>query len=378
MTAMLSNTYHDIQNRLTPAQISVPAAGSDLNCTPKKHVLFLKTHKTGGSTVTNILNRFGDKRNLVFALPSPPNHYKFGWTKPFDASYVDRKLIPQSHPDILCNHARFNEKQMKAVMPADTAFITILRDPLANFPSVFEYMDVAYVSKLKGRTISQNIDIFLHKVNDYFINYFRRVGSASYLLRNGQFFDLGHKMQRVRKQKHVYPHIKQLERIFDFVLITEYFDESLILMKRKFCWELEDVVYFKFLERTSGETQLSATAEEKIRTWSQADTILYEHFKERLTQEILKQGQDFYDEVEQLREFNKKLREKCIGEERFEKAPGSRFSRVKKLLLRPELSYQSKVECCRMIRSENDYVDYHRVKQGESGKNGMNPLLGCD
>ena len=328
----------------------------------------------------SVLLIFTSTRSLQQNVQQKHHSYnsRFGWPKPFDTSYVDRKLLPQGYPDILCNHALFNQKPMKAVMPPDTSFITILRDPLENFPSAFEYMDVAYVNKMKGRTTSQNIDTFFHKINDYFVTYYKKVGTVSYLLRNGQFFDLGHRIQRVRTQNQVYPYIKEFERIFDHVLITEYFDESLILMKREFCWELEDVLYFKFLERTSGETQLSATAEEKIRLWSHADVILYEHFKDRLLQEILKQGQDFYDEVEQLREFNKKMKEKCIGEEQLEKAPGSRSSKVRKFVLRQDLSHESKVECCRMIRSENDYVDYHRTKQGASGKNRLNPLVGCE
>lgn len=35
-------------------------------CSPTNHVLFLKTHKTGSSTITNILNRYGDKKKLDF------------------------------------------------------------------------------------------------------------------------------------------------------------------------------------------------------------------------------------------------------------------------------------------------------------------------
>ena len=41
-------------------------------CNATKRILFLKTHKTGGSTITNIVNRFADRNNLTFALP----HYK--------------------------------------------------------------------------------------------------------------------------------------------------------------------------------------------------------------------------------------------------------------------------------------------------------------
>lgn len=35
----------------------------------------------------------------------------------------------------------------------------------------------------------------------------------------------------------------------DLVLIMEYFDESLILLKRKLCWELDDMLYFRLNQR---------------------------------------------------------------------------------------------------------------------------------
>ena len=36
-------------------------------------ITFLKTHKTASSTLQNVLLRFGEKRNLTFALPKNGN-----------------------------------------------------------------------------------------------------------------------------------------------------------------------------------------------------------------------------------------------------------------------------------------------------------------
>ena len=36
-------------------------------------ITFLKTHKTASSTFQNVLLRFGEKRNLTFALPKNGN-----------------------------------------------------------------------------------------------------------------------------------------------------------------------------------------------------------------------------------------------------------------------------------------------------------------
>jgi hypothetical protein len=50
------------------------------NCSVKTDVVFAKTHKTGSTTVQNILFRFGEKRKLAFVLPKVGDklhHYLF-------------------------------------------------------------------------------------------------------------------------------------------------------------------------------------------------------------------------------------------------------------------------------------------------------------
>ena len=39
------------------------------SCTPSKKLIFAKTHKTGSTTVQNIIFRFGEKNHLMFVLP---------------------------------------------------------------------------------------------------------------------------------------------------------------------------------------------------------------------------------------------------------------------------------------------------------------------
>jgi len=48
-------------------------------CTPKSNIFFLKTHKTGSSTVQNLLLRYGDKNNLTFALPRSTTGHVFNY-----------------------------------------------------------------------------------------------------------------------------------------------------------------------------------------------------------------------------------------------------------------------------------------------------------
>ena len=44
--------------------------------------------------------------------------------------------------------------------------------------------------------------------------------------------------------------MEYIKRQMDFVLITEYMDESLVLLKRKWCWDMEDILYLPAKVRT--------------------------------------------------------------------------------------------------------------------------------
>lgn len=90
-----------------------PAAPS---CPPRQHLVFLKTHKSGSSSVLSLLHRYGDRHGLRFALPA---RYQFGYPRLFQASRV-KGYRPQSggtQPPfhILCHHMRFNLKEVRSV-----------------------------------------------------------------------------------------------------------------------------------------------------------------------------------------------------------------------------------------------------------------------
>ena len=44
------------------------------SCIPTKKLIFAKTHKTGSTTLQNIIFRFGEKNELMFVLPKYDSH----------------------------------------------------------------------------------------------------------------------------------------------------------------------------------------------------------------------------------------------------------------------------------------------------------------
>lgn len=52
--------------------------------------------------------------------------------------------------------------------------------------------------------------------------------------------------------------IEEMDHIFELVLLTDYFDESLIMMKHALCWDWDDIIYVKFKMRISeAKTEVS-------------------------------------------------------------------------------------------------------------------------
>ena len=154
-------------------------------CLPCHHIVFLKTHKTGSSTVTNILFRYGDKRILTFVL----GHHHLGWPSRFLAS---RTLSLSRQPNILCSHTRFKKKPMNWLFPPESSkYVTILRNTVDHFESTFNYYQL-------GRTFGFGIDPvnslenFLERPLSFF-NIFNNGYNKNRIsfIRNLMKFDLG-------------------------------------------------------------------------------------------------------------------------------------------------------------------------------------------
>lgn len=54
-------------------------------------------------------------------------------------------------------------------------------------------------------------------------------------------FDLGFENKLFENRNAMTQYINYIENEFDLVLINEYFDESLILLRNLLCWDLQDI-----------------------------------------------------------------------------------------------------------------------------------------
>lgn len=145
------------------AESSVRSSSSS-TCPKKEHIMFMKTHKCGSSSLQNMFLRFGDTNNLFFALPKIDNY--FGHPIRFNRRFLlDPALLRKRYNltySILAHHLRFNYKELASVLPEDTIFLTILRQPISLFQSLFVYYDYAVNSLGSNLTLEQFALLFDH------------------------------------------------------------------------------------------------------------------------------------------------------------------------------------------------------------------------
>ncbi len=327
-------------------------------CEPEKNVVFLKTHKTGSSTITNILNRYADWNNLTMLLPKDEAFYSFNWPNKFRLGYA-RDNFGQ-RPNILANHARYSQKSLAELFPRDkTAYVTILRDPVKQWESTFSYMSFPYILNIHKK--KDPLDFFF-KNPPSFQNIKKNAirFPSLYLIKNPLFFDLGLDYKFYENATMIRRAIKALDNDFNLVLMMEHFDESMVLMKRRLCWDMDDVVFFKTNERLNKNKRrvLTEFQQDSIKSWNSADVALYNFFVDKFWKEIEKEGLGFYDDLEELRSRKKYYYNKCIEKEAVTEAYTSVF--VKGYEMRKNLTGNTKLFCERMLRNELSYQDYFK------------------
>ncbi|XP_058036401.1 galactose-3-O-sulfotransferase 4 isoform X2 [Ahaetulla prasina] len=335
-----------------------------LSCQPRQHLVFLKTHKTASSTLVNILHRFGDTRSLRFALPAG---YQFNYPKLFQARRV-KGWHPEGPPfDILCHHMRFNLLEVQKVMPIDSFYFSIVRDPASLAESAFSYYRGVVPAFRRARSLPE----FLASPQ----NFYRPGERGSHYARNLLWFDFGLDPPASPGLATIQAALLGLDRIFHLVLLTEYMDESLVLLRDALCWSFKDVVAFQHnLRNPEAVHQLGHADAAQLRAWNHLDWHLYIHFNHTFWARVKHFGTDrMAAEVAILRKQRAEFMRRCLqGGGPLE--PGHiadvhirpfQFGQVPILgyALQPSLASGLQVVCQQMVTPELQYKDLLDAKQ---------------
>ncbi|XP_013791714.2 galactosylceramide sulfotransferase-like, partial [Limulus polyphemus] len=320
----------------------------------KTNIVFLKTHKTAGSSIQNMLMRFADRHDLLLALPAEGNF--FGHPPPFHHSMISDPP-DKRHYNIFTHHTRFNYDELRRVMPEDSIFITVLRDPVDLFESLYSYckLEVLYRRPLFSFGINmsdEEIEV--------------RMKSLAEVGINQMSFDLGMNPKDFKNPVKVQRYAHILDTQFDLVLITEHLDESLVILKNILSWETDDVVFFKLNARHETFVKhLPSDVRKRLQSINFSDQVIYDFFKEKLAEKIRKFGEKRLAlEVQELRRRREEWAKFCVKETQLliesEDAKKTSYLNSQVTKLKPR---QDNDTCRKMTALELDYTEELRQKQ---------------
>nr|XP_054750267.1 galactosylceramide sulfotransferase-like [Lytechinus pictus] len=321
-----------------PALAATTSPNPQSSCKPTERIVYIKTHKTGSTTTASIFERYGYLRNLSFAM-SKGSHI-ISTEGLFKRSMVYK--IPnrsRNDFDMLVNHVRYNREEMDLAIP-EAKYITIIRDPVTQLESAFGYFEMGKHLKI---TTKNPFETFMSQPRKYY-------AMKSYLWsrsRNGQMYDLGFAHVDEENVARIQDKIDQLSREIDLVMITEYFEESLILLKKLLCWDYTDILYISNgIRSKSHRFSVNQDMADRIREWSAADFMLYEHFNRTFWKRVVDYGPSFHEDLAHFREIESNAMDMCIdtkknntGDRREDKLTLKNVSKFCQDLLRGDVPY---------------------------------------
>ena len=277
-------------------------------CDMQKYVFYVKVHKTGSSTVNNMLYRWGLRHNLRM-LPVKYAPYPSRKLTNVTQRFPNGSLqLPYQQFNYFAEHVMFDEEKVRKVVHASTRYIGSVRFPIDQIRDWFVEKD--YLGSLLGliKKTPPGGDImetYMGKIingntprNDHQKNFMCKI----FGFRNSM------KLDDVTLQRF----IDKLSSLFSVVLVQEYMDESLILLKRKLCWTMQDILYVPQRMRTFEHKHrvLPWRLEQAHRNYSSCDYRLHDHFAKKLFVEITQEA-NFMDELLKYRKLKENMQSFC-------------------------------------------------------------------
>ncbi|XP_050413959.2 galactosylceramide sulfotransferase isoform X2 [Patella vulgata] len=295
----LRHSHAIISNHLT-----TPFPANEL-----RHVAFLKVHKASSSTVLNIIYRFGFQRGVTFVLPRKGN-YLGG-----DSSSIEKRLIlpPSVNKtyDMLCNHVIFNKTIFGHYMPRDTVYIATIREPFERYRSAYHYgrtvIPLAYLMRGPNGTDSFEKFIANQEIYEPTNPYYSHTN-------NRMAIDFGFPTKYFKNLTKMLEYVQDLDLTLDLVMITERFDESMILLRRMLNWSFKDILYIKLNAlKNKRKDNINSTLADKVKKFTKLDYILYDYFYEKFDKRVKQQSSDFNEEVSVFKSIRGRVTQFCLN-----------------------------------------------------------------
>lgn len=311
---------------LSGDRLSIDRKNIPPKCLPVNHIAFLPMLESNSPFIKSLFIHYGLKHHLSFALPTNSGTFFNGLGHPFTPAIANlTKVIGYNVEgftyDILCHDMILDAAKVYEIMPEDTKFIGLLSNPIGHFKRLWGKYESLWSMKsgLKNDTLNsfqnsshlissnETMRTFLNDPWKYlqqpldqyreaellknrkilqnttkFTNYQHSISSLIHT-RNPQLFTYGFEVvQKNLVDVLIQSMISSVEAQYHIILIDEYFDLSLALLKHKLCWAYKDIITVAAAVRrplmlpTHDDTHMDSDIIEKLKIFNKADFDFYD------------------------------------------------------------------------------------------------------
>lgn len=284
-------------------------------CQMKKSYVFIKTHKSGSTTLIAPFQRFAYNNDLYMVVPSYDHNTHLGWPYPFLP--INNIIMPPIGKkfEALVNHVVYNRTVMQELMAPSSVYVTVVREPKTHLLSSYNYFGLNEFYRIGKDPDAFGQFLSDPKRHDILPEWMIKLGNKTHFrsfTRNLQSADLGLEYKHFENMTAIQKFVREINEDFHFILVLERLSEALVLMKRKFCWSLMDIIRINKNRHTPSwdYRNISQDLANNAYMWNNADTLLYNMANMKLDQ-IRKDEERLDEEVKIYDELNQKISSYC-------------------------------------------------------------------
>ncbi|XP_070546278.1 galactosylceramide sulfotransferase-like [Ptychodera flava] len=275
---------------------------SPRSCKPVTKFVFIKPEKTGGSTVSSMLLRFAMENKLVAALKkvNKEDYYIRLDRKNHRLGILYYNCSNFPGYDYLCLHIdMYDRLSLERIIP-NAKYFTIVRSPYTHLKSRFYY-------DRKDMNLTMSPDPFALFLRDIIED----VKVDKSLLQGSNSFSVRFGLDIYANKTSSLAALQRLNDELDLVMLLEYFDESLVLLKKTMCWNFEDIIYHPCKVHTEYQPPMTNQMRDIITKVSRADIRLYNIFNKTFWKRVANYDGDFEADLAKFRSVQKAAKVRC-------------------------------------------------------------------